>query len=127
VPEPEITFGLLGGRQAAGHADELAALHAEVYREPPYAGADEAGTFPDRLRVLCRQPGFVLAEARHGDYLVGYACGMPLRPSTSWWRELTTPLPDASPRRWPALSPRPVSVPPGPIARTPRSGGLVSA
>ena len=41
-----------------------------------------------------RQPGFALAEARSGGYLVGYATGMPLRPSTSWWRELTTPLPD---------------------------------
>ena len=41
-----------------------------------------------------RQPGFVLAEARHGGYLVGYASGMPLRPSTSWWRDLTTPLPE---------------------------------
>ncbi len=40
-----------------------------------------------------RQPGFVLAEARHGGYLVGYASGMPLRPSTSWWRGLTAPLP----------------------------------
>ena len=40
-----------------------------------------------------RQPGFALAEARHGGYLVGYASGMPLRPSTSWWRDLTTPLP----------------------------------
>jgi GNAT superfamily N-acetyltransferase len=41
-----------------------------------------------------RQPGFVLAEARHGGYLVSYAFGMPLRPSTSWWRQLTTSLPD---------------------------------
>ena len=40
-----------------------------------------------------RQPGFALAEARHGGYLVGYASGMPLRPSTSWWRDLTAPLP----------------------------------
>ncbi len=39
-----------------------------------------------------RQPGFALAEARHGGYLVGYAAGMPLRPATSWWRHLTTPL-----------------------------------
>jgi len=37
-----------------------------------------------RFRVQRRQPGFALAEARHGDYLVGYAAGMPLRPSTSW-------------------------------------------
>ena len=41
-----------------------------------------------------RQHGFVLAEARHGGYLVGYAAGLPLRPSTSWWRGVTTPLPD---------------------------------
>ena len=47
-----------------------------------------------RARVWRRQPGFVLAEARHGGYLVGYASGMPLRPSTSWWRGLTTPLPE---------------------------------
>jgi ribosomal protein S18 acetylase RimI-like enzyme len=46
-----------------------------------------------RARVWRRQPGFTLAEARHGGYLVGYASGMPLRPSTSWWRDLTTPLP----------------------------------
>jgi ribosomal protein S18 acetylase RimI-like enzyme len=35
-----------------------------------------------------------MAEARSGGYLVGYAAGMPLRPSTSWWRGLTTPLPE---------------------------------
>jgi GNAT superfamily N-acetyltransferase len=43
--------------------------------------------------VRRRQPGFVLAEARHGAYLVGYASGMPLRSSTSWWKDLTTPVP----------------------------------
>ncbi len=36
----------------------------------------------------------MLAQARHGGYLVGYATGMPLRPSTSWWRDLTTALPE---------------------------------
>lgn len=94
MPAPEITFQLLGGRQAAAHADELQALHAEVYRNPPYERDDDAAGFARRLRVQSRQPGFVLAEARHGEYLVGYACGMPLRPSTSWWSDLTTPLPD---------------------------------
>ena len=86
--QPGITFELLDGTQAAAHADELRALHAEVY------GRDDDGSFAGRFRVLRRQPGFVLAEARHGGYLVGYACGMPLRPSTSWWRHLTAPLPD---------------------------------
>lgn len=68
-------------------------LNAEVYADPPYRQAQDAALFGERFRVQCRQPGFVLAEARHGGYLVGYACGMPLRPSTSWWRELTTALP----------------------------------
>jgi ribosomal protein S18 acetylase RimI-like enzyme len=82
----EITFGLLDGAQAGAHATELQALHAEEWTDD--------GSFADRFRVLRRQPGFVLVEARHGGYLVGYAFGMPLRPSTSWWRHLTTPLPD---------------------------------
>jgi ribosomal protein S18 acetylase RimI-like enzyme len=93
VPRPDITFQLLGGTQAGAHADELQALHAEVYANPPYASNDDAALFADRFRVQCRQPGFVLVEARHGGYLVGYAAGMPLRPSTSWWRDLTTRLP----------------------------------
>ena len=86
--QSEITFQLLDGTQAAAHADELQALHAEVY------GRDDDGSFADRFRVARRQPGFVLAEARHGGYLVGYAFGMPLRPSTSWWGQLTAPLPE---------------------------------
>src|SRR5262249_58759633 len=53
----------------------------------------DAGQLAGRSGVRRRQPGFVLAEARHGRYLVGYASGMPLRPSTSWWRDLTAQLP----------------------------------
>lgn len=93
MPTPDLTFGLLDGTQAAAHADELQALHAEVYADPPYGRNEDAALFADRFRVERRQPGFVLAEARHGGYLVGYASGMPLRPSTSWWRDLTAPLP----------------------------------
>jgi GNAT superfamily N-acetyltransferase len=85
--QSEITFQLLDGARAEQHADEIQALHAEVC-------ADDTVPFAGRFRVMRRQPGFVLAEARHGGYLVGYAFGMPLRPSTSWWRNLTTPLPD---------------------------------
>jgi ribosomal protein S18 acetylase RimI-like enzyme len=94
MPAPGMTFRLLDGPQAAAHADELQALHAEVYADPPYRHDDDAARLTGRFRMQRRQPGFVLAEARHGGYLVGYAAGMPLRPSTSWWRDLTTPLPD---------------------------------
>ena len=88
-----ITFELLDGTQAAAHENDLRALRAEVCAERPYGRTDD-GSFTSRFRVLRRQPGFMLAEAWHGGYLVGYAFGMPLRPSTSWWRYLTTPLPD---------------------------------
>lgn len=91
---PEIAFQLLDGAQAAAHADELQALHAEVYADPPYRRTEDAALFASRFRVQRRQPGFVLAEARQGAYLVGYGSGMPLRASTSWWRDLTTALPD---------------------------------
>jgi GNAT superfamily N-acetyltransferase len=73
---------------AAENEAELLTLRAEVCG----AGAD-AGDAARQLRVRRRQPGFVLAEARHGGYLVAYAAGLPLRPSTSWWKDLTTPLP----------------------------------
>jgi ribosomal protein S18 acetylase RimI-like enzyme len=84
-----MTFQMLDGTQAEAHADELRALRAEESY-----GHDDEDSFVGRFRVMRRQPGFVLAEARHGGYLVGYAFGMPLRPSTSWWRHLTTPLPE---------------------------------
>ena len=93
MPTPGITVELLDGTQAA-HEDELRAAHEEVYARPPYPRGEDPQTFAGRFRVQRRQPGFVLAEARHGGYLVGYAAGMPLRPSTSWWRHLTTPLGD---------------------------------
>ena len=84
---PGVTFQLLDGRQAAAREEELAALHADV-GEPV-----DGGGLARRFGVWRRQPGFALAGAWNGGYLVGYACGMPLRPSTSWWKELTTPLP----------------------------------
>ena len=90
---PDMTFEVLDGAAAGAHADELQALYAEVYAGP-HGRDEEAARFTGRFRVQRRQPGYVLAEARRGGYLVGYAAGFPLRPSTSWWRHLTTPLPD---------------------------------
>lgn len=90
MPAAEASFDRLGGRQAAAHASELQSLHDEVYADVLAAGGD----FASRFRMQCRQPGFVLIAARSGGYLIGYAAGMPLRPSTSWWREVTTTLPE---------------------------------
>jgi ribosomal protein S18 acetylase RimI-like enzyme len=86
MPAAEISFERLDGREAAAHAAELQSLHDEVYTD--------GDGFPSRFRVHIRQPGFVLVAARSGGYLIGYAAGMPLRTSTSWWRQLTTPLPE---------------------------------
>jgi GNAT superfamily N-acetyltransferase len=95
VSVPGITFRLLDGSAAAGDDAELLALRAEVCGDGD-GDADDAPAAPAarRLRVRRRQPGFVLAEARHGGYLVAYASGLPLRPSTSWWKDLTTQLPE---------------------------------
>ena len=93
VSVPGITFRLLAGNGGAAKDDaELLALRAEVCGEGDGDGTPAAAT-ARQLRVRRRQPGFVLAEARHGGYLVAYASGLPLRPATSWWKELTTPLP----------------------------------
>jgi GNAT superfamily N-acetyltransferase len=93
VSVPGITFRLLAGSGGASENEaELLALRAEVCGDGD-GDADGAPAAARQLQVRRRQPGFVLAEARHGGYLVAYASGLPLRPSTSWWKELTTPLP----------------------------------
>jgi GNAT superfamily N-acetyltransferase len=101
----EIAFRLLDGRQAGNGRDEFRAVHAEVYADPPYGwGEASAGYFARRFDVQCRQPGFVLAEARHGGYLVGFAFGLPLRPATDWWRGLTAPVPAELTAEYPGRS-----------------------
>jgi GNAT superfamily N-acetyltransferase len=88
-----MSLEVLDGRQAGGVVADLQALHAEVYADPPYRCEADGERFADRFRVQRRQPGFVLAVARRGGFVVGWASGMPLRPSTSWWRHVTTDLP----------------------------------
>jgi ribosomal protein S18 acetylase RimI-like enzyme len=93
--ESGIAYRLLDGHAAGERDADLLALTGEVHGN---AGDPAAAR---RARVWRRQPGFALAEARHGGYLVGYAAGMPLRPSTSWWRDLTTALPAAVTAEYP--------------------------
>jgi len=89
---PGLDFHLLDGEQAGAHAEEFHALHAEVYADPPYRQGDDQ-EYPRRFAVQRRQPGFVLAEARNGGYLVGYAAGL----AALDWRRLarTRAGPDA--------------------------------
>jgi len=95
MPEPDVTFCLLNGDQAAEHLDELRALYREVYADPPYEWGDEhAALFAERFAVQHAQPGFALVEARQGAELVGYCFGVTLQPSTPWWQHLLTPLPE---------------------------------
>lgn len=94
MPARHIEFQMIDGEQAAACLDELRALYAEVYAEPPYEwGDDHAALFAERFQVQRRQEGFALIEARHGADLAGFAFGVTLQPSTPWWHNLTTSLP----------------------------------
>jgi len=94
LPASGLALRLLDGAAAAEREADLLALAAEVNGDSAARGTVPGPAAARQARVRRRQPGFALAEARHGGYLVGYAAGMPLRPSTSWWRGLTTPLPE---------------------------------
>jgi ribosomal protein S18 acetylase RimI-like enzyme len=95
VPAPELTLRLLGGREAGEHAADLEVLHEDVYGGLSYSADPEGRDFAARFRTQRRQPGFVLAVAFSGGYLLGASMGAPLRPATSWWQAVTAPLPDA--------------------------------
>ncbi len=102
MPAGHIEFQMIDGEQAATCLDELRALYAEVYAEPPYEwGADHATLFAERFEVQRRQAGFTLAVARDGPDLAGFAFGVTLLPSTPWWHNLTTPLPAEITAEWP--------------------------
>jgi len=95
VTTPDLAFDLLDGQQASACAGDFGPVHAEVYGELPHHwDTEREAWYLKRFAVQRRQPGFVLATARHGGFLVGYAFGLPLRPSTDWWKGLTAPLSD---------------------------------
>jgi GNAT superfamily N-acetyltransferase len=95
VLAPGVIFRLLDGPKVIARGEEdLLALHAESGSGPGEADA-AAREYARQFRVWRRQPGFALAEAMHGGFVVGYAAGLPLRPSTSWWKDVTTRLPEA--------------------------------
>jgi GNAT superfamily N-acetyltransferase len=88
-----VIFRLLDGPKAIARGEEdLLALHAASRPDDDVAAERE---YARQFGVWRRQPGFALAEAMHGGFVVGYAAGLPLRPSTSWWKDVTARLPEA--------------------------------
>ena len=96
MPSPEGTdFRLVGPDEAARHVDELIAVYREVYAEPPYEwGTEHAELFSERFAGQRRNAGFSLVEARDRDKLIAFGFGVTLPPTTTWWQQLLTPLPD---------------------------------
>lgn len=98
----DLDLRVLDGEQAGQHLDEYSALYSEVYAEPPYEwGAEHNALFRERFEVQRKQDGFTLVEARADDTLVGIGFGVTLQPTTPWWRDLLTPLPEHITREYP--------------------------
>jgi len=75
--------------------NEFTALYREVYAEPPYEWGDEhADLFSKRFAGQSRDAGFNLVEARSGNELIAFGFGVTLAPTSPWWQNLLTPLPD---------------------------------
>lgn len=90
-----IALRLVGREEAVRHLDELTALYREVYAESPYGwGDDHADLFSKRFVGQSKDTGFTLVEARFGDELIAFGFGVTLAPTTPWWQNLLTPLPD---------------------------------
>ncbi|GGP16630.1 hypothetical protein GCM10012278_81240 [Nonomuraea glycinis] len=90
-----IEYQALNGQEAAQHLNELTDLYTEVYSESPYAwGPEHAALFRERFDVQRRQKGFARVTAGEHGSLVGFGFGVTLQPTTPWWRNLRTPLPD---------------------------------
>ena len=90
---PDITFGVLDGTEAVAHADELQVLHAEVYTARARPGRRRRavrGPLPGPAAPAGLRAGRGPSRRVPGRVRVGF----PLRPSTSWWRHLTTALPE---------------------------------
>lgn len=96
LPPPDgIEFQVVGADEAMRHVDELTDLYREVYAEPPYEwGNEHAELFSKRFAGQRQDRGFSLVEARAGGKLIAFGFGVTLAPTTPWWQNLVTPLPD---------------------------------
>jgi hypothetical protein len=99
-----VALELIDGERASSHLDELQALYAEVYADPPYEwGDDHTSLFTERFQVQCRQQGFALVEARDDHALAGIIFGLTVKPvsgSSASWQNLTSPVPAQVAAEW---------------------------
>ena len=66
--------------------DDLRALYAAVYAEPPYRdGPADVAEFVAEWRDLSARPGFRLVVARTAGELVGFALGHVVDEASGWW------------------------------------------
>jgi ribosomal protein S18 acetylase RimI-like enzyme len=84
-PSDEVRVQTYEGA-ATALTDDLRALYAAVYAEPPYRdGPAEVAEFVAEWRELSTQPGFRLVVARTAGQLVGFALGHLVDRASGWW------------------------------------------
>ncbi|MEU7374142.1 GNAT family N-acetyltransferase [Streptomyces albidoflavus] len=92
----KVTTERMDGAAAVRAASAFRLIYAEAFAGPPYfeTGDAVAAAFR-RFPRQAGSPGFRAALARTGDgEPVGMAYGHPVPADTSWWRELTVPVPE---------------------------------
>jgi ribosomal protein S18 acetylase RimI-like enzyme len=83
---------------AATLTDDLRALYAVVYAEPPYRdGPADVAEFVAEWRELPDQPGFRLVVARTAGQLVGFGLGYVVESASGWWAGLHPAEPGGDP------------------------------
>ncbi|MFG2666241.1 GNAT family N-acetyltransferase [Streptomyces sp. NPDC048387] len=87
----------MDGPAAVQVQDAFRLIYAEAFAEPPHEEtADDVAAAFRLFPVQAGRPGFraVLARDAQGKP-IGMAYGHPVPPDTTWWDELTRPVPDA--------------------------------
>jgi GNAT superfamily N-acetyltransferase len=90
------------GDSAVLRTDDVIALYADVYREPPYnEGDDDVAAFADGWQRRVGQPGFRLVCADLERDVVGFSFGHQLPRDTRWWQGALDQLPADLTEEWP--------------------------
>ncbi|MBV8540930.1 MAG: GNAT family N-acetyltransferase [Pseudonocardiales bacterium] len=91
----QLTVTVYGTDTSGAQGDTVRDLYAEVYAEPPYhEGPAEVADFASGRHRTVDQRNFRLVVARWAGEPIGFAFGVPLRVSTTWWDGALTPLPE---------------------------------